>query len=446
MNGKAECTFHFSKKPGAWLALGLLSFMVQQAQAADTVELVLQLETSLTSDNNPFRFYQQTASPDQTEADPSSKFRDRDTVTGTDVRAGAIIPLLSERTRLILTGSLGNRHYKNYKELDHHLTAADGTLEWAVGKVFNGHVFAGKEDRLFQYINGSLTEKDISHQKRAGADINTKLNDEWSVNVRLDKAGLNYDLPLNQLYNFDENSKQLSVRYYSPTGSSVEIGGRRAETTFPDRTEQDIADLDHAYKESEVYLDAEWRYSSKSVTSAHFGIIRRKYDVLSERDTNLSNILWRGTYHYSPKLRLDLQLWDRPFTIVDRTVIYVLSKAVRFDAQWKYSDKSQMNFSTLFQNSDNVLVPRLSGLGDGASRKEKLARIGFGGSYEFERGFRIVLDSFYEKVKRESDGVNLKQTVVKLGLEYTYENLPGSNAHMGLKRYQHSLSASDSLR
>ncbi|MFX6330699.1 hypothetical protein ABTF76_20825, partial [Acinetobacter baumannii] len=89
-----------------------------------------------------------------------------------------------------------------------------------------------------------------------------------------DKDSLNYDLPVNQLYNFDERGKQLSGRYYSPTGSSVEIGARLSETNFPDRSAQDIADLDQAYKESEAYLDAEWRYSSKTVTSMHMGVIR----------------------------------------------------------------------------------------------------------------------------------------------------------------------------
>lgn len=446
MNRKVLRTFHFPVKYATLAVLGWMSLGGQMVYAADAAELVLQLETSLTSDSNPFRFYDQPPGSVQTDVNASNQFHDGDTVTGADVRAGAIIPVLSDRTRLILTGSLGNRYYKNYKNLDHHLTAADASFDWAAGHAYNGRVSVGKEDRLFQYINGSLTDKDVSHQKRAAADINFKLTDEWSLNAKLDKDSLNYDLPVNQLYNFDERGKQLSGRYYSPTGSSVEIGARLSETNFPDRSAQDIADLDQAYKESEAYLDAEWRYSSKTVTSMHMGVIRRKYDTLSERDTNLSNILWRGTYYYSPKLRLDLQLWDRPFTIVDRTVIYVLSKALRFDAQWKYSDKSQMNFSTLLQNSDNILVPRLAAISDGTSRKEKLARIGVGGAYEFERGFRLVLDSFYERVQRESDGVNLKQAVVKLGLEYTYENLPGSSARMGLNRYQHSLSASDALR
>lgn len=447
MNGKPARKIHFRHAPAKCLLAGVVALTGQAGWAADTTELVLQLETSLTSDSNPFRFYDQAATGPVTDEQPSNnQFSHRDTVTGTDIRAGAIVPILSERTRLILTGSLGNRHYKNYKDLDHHLVAGDANLEWAAGKLLNGNVTAGKEDRLFQYINGSLTDKDVSHQKRAAANINFKLTDEWSLNARLDRASLYYDLPVNQLYNFEERGRQLSGRYYAPTGSSVEIGTRLSETNFPDRNAQNIADLDQAYKESELYLDAEWRYSTKTVTSAHIGVIRRKYDVLNERDTNLSNILWRGTYHYSPKLRLDLQLWDRPFTIVDRTVVYVLSKAARFDAQWKYSDKTQMNFSTLLQNSDNVLVPRLAALVDSASRKEKLLRVGLGGSYEFERGFRFVLDSFYEKLQRESDGVNLKQAVVKIGFEYTYENLPGSTYRMGLKRYQHSLSASDSLR
>ncbi|MFZ6756375.1 hypothetical protein ACO0K9_04080 [Undibacterium sp. Ji50W] len=452
MKGKAYRSLHFSGNHCACLLTGLLSAAAPPVFAADTVELVLQLETSLTSDSNPFRFYEQPLNPDPatipdaTNTPAGIKTRERDTVKGGDLRAGVIIPLLSERTRLTLTGSLGNRFYKNYKDLDHHIVAGDANLEWAAGQIFNGHLSAGKEDRLFQYINGTFTDKDISHQKRASADVNMKFTDEWSLNLKVDRAALNYDLLVNQLYNFDERGRQFSARYYSPTGSSVEVGTRLSDSNFPDRNAQEIADLDQSYKESEVFLDAEWRYSSKSVTSTHLGIIRRRYDNLTDRDTNLFNALWRGTYHYSPKLRLDLQLWDRPFTIVDRSVLYVITKALRFDAQWKYSDKSQMNFSTLLQNSDNVLVPRLAGLNDGSSRKEQLLRVGFGGAYEFERGFRVVLDSFYEKVRRESDGINLKQAVIKLGLEYTYENLPGSSSRMGLKRYQHSLSASDSLR
>ncbi|MDE2429441.1 MAG: hypothetical protein KGM99_11970 [Burkholderiales bacterium] len=426
-------------RPPGIILLGLLSSFSVPARA--TAELVLQLETSLTSDTNPFRFYD-----GQKDAQQNTIERQSDKQTGTELRAGAILPIASDRTRLILTGSLGNHHYKNYRDLDHHLSAGDASLEWAAGNAVSGRVTAGKEDRLFQYINGTLTDRDLSHQTRAGADLNLKINNDWTVTASLDKSGLGYDLQVNKLYNFDERGKQLGIRYMSPTGSSVAVGTRLSETVYPDRNAQQIADLDQRYKETEVYLDGEWRYSVKSVTSAHLGLIRRRYDSLVDNDTRLFNTLWRGTYHYSPKLRLDIQIWDRPFNIIDPTILYVVTKGARFDALWKWSDKTQFNFSTLLQNSDQTLVPRLAALEDGISRKETLQRFGVGANYQFQRGFRLFLDSFYEKVKRESDQANLNQAVVKLGFEYTYENLPGSAARVGLTRYQHSLSASDALR
>ncbi|MFZ6772485.1 hypothetical protein ACO0LB_07165 [Undibacterium sp. SXout7W] len=436
---------------------GCLSIFSGSAFA--TTELVLQLETSLSSDTNPFRFYDTApvAPPDAANlpnvpngtigtSGTNGISKTSDTSTGVDLRVGAVIPLLSDRTRLILTGSLGNHHYKNYRELDHHTGAGDASLEWVTGSLLNGRVTAGKEDRLFQYINGSLTDKDISHQTRSSAEVSMNVTDDWTVQAKFDRSGLTYDLPVNQLYNFDASGKQLGIRYRVPTGSSIEVGSRWSESHYPDRTEQQIADLDQRYKETELYLDGEWKYSVKSVTSAHFGVIRRQYESLAERNTNLFNALWRGTYYYSPKLRLDLQFWDRPFSIVDPAILYVVTKAVRFDAQWKWTDRTQFNLSGLLQNSDQQLIPRLSTLAEGVSRKEKLQRLGVGANFQIERGFRLFFDSFYEKVSRDPDGLNLKQGVVKIGLEYTYENLPGSAARMGLNRYQQSLSATDALR
>ena len=426
------------KKTGMACLLALSSW-----PAFATTELVLQLETSLSRDTNPFRFYDNQAGGGQKREQIQ---RLTETVNASDIRAGAIIPLLSDQTRLTLSGSLGNRHYKEYRQLDHQPGAADAVFDWQAGQSLSGRVYAGKDQRLFQYINGSLTERDIAHTRRAGADVRIKPDDDWMLSASLFRNALNYDLDLNQLYNFDERGQQLGLRFMSPTGSSIEAGTRLSETRFTDRTPEQVRDLDKKYKETELYLDGEWRYSIKTITSAHLGLIHRRYDVLKERDTRLFNAIWRGTYHYSTMLRLDLQLFDRPFTIVDPSILYVVSKGARVDALWKWSDKTNVNFSALLQNSDQELIPRLVRPDNNSSRKEKLQRIGIGASYQFERGFRLLFDSFYEKTDRAADDIKLRQAVVRLGLEYTFENLPGSAARLGLQRYQQSLSATEPIR
>ncbi|MBC3876868.1 hypothetical protein H8K38_03495 [Undibacterium sp. FT79W] len=418
-------------------------FVLSSWPAFATTELVLQLETSLSRDTNPFRFYDDQVGGGRKQEQIQ---RLTETVNASDIRAGAIIPLLSDQTRLTLSGSLGNRHYKEYRQLDHQPGAADAAFDWQAGKSVSGRVYAGKDKRLFEYINGSLTERDIAHSRRAGADVRIKPDDDWMLSASLFRNALNYDLDLNQLYNFDERGQQLGLRYMSPTGSSIEAGTRLSETRFADRTPEQVRDLDKKYKETELYLDGEWRYSIKTITSAHLGLIRRRYDVLHERDTRLFNAIWRGTYHYSTMLRLDLQLFDRPFTIVDPSILYVVSKGARVDALWKWSDKTNVNFSALLQNSDQELIPRLVRPDNNSSRKEKLQRIGVGASYQFERGFRLLFDSFYEKTDRVADDIKLRQGVVRLGIEYTFENLPGSAARLGLQRYQQSLSATEPIR
>ncbi|MBC3868670.1 hypothetical protein [Undibacterium oligocarboniphilum] len=410
------------------------------ATASASNDLALQLETSLLTDSNPFRFYDH-----QTDARRLEIQRLTEVINAADVRGGAIIPLFSEQTRLILAGSLGNRHYKDYRQLDHQQAAGDAVLEWHAGKVLDGRVTAGKDKRLFQYINGTLTERDLAHQTTGSADINLKISDEWQLRSRWFRSELAYDLPVNQLYNFTERGQQAGALYLSPTGSSIGAGVRHSDVYYPDRTPQQIADLDRHYQENEFFLDAEWQYSVKTATSAHLGMIRRRYTVLDERNSNLFNAIWRGVYRYSPKLRLDMQLYNRPFSIVDPAVLYVTSKGVRFDALWHWSDKTRFNFSTLWQTSDQQLIPRLT-LPGNTSRKENLQRIGVGASYQLERGFRVFFDSFYEKTTRKADDQQLKQAVMKLGLEYTFENLPGSATKVGLLRYQQSLSASDPIR
>ncbi len=423
------------------LLSAMLSASLLSAPAFATTELALQLATSLTGDSNPLRFYDGDAAAAQN-GNPSTS----DKVKALDVRAGLIIPILSDRTRLILTGSLGTRQYQTYQDLDHQEKAADASFEYAVGDLLAGRVIAGKEDRLFQYINGSLTAKDISHFSQTGAELTLKITDELSVPVKLDRSNLHYDLDVNQLYNFHQNGQQAGLKYYSPTGSNLELGVRFSDTDYPNRNPQQIADLDQRYRETETYLEAEWKYSVKTVVSTHLGLIRRRYDSLSDLNTNLLSTLVRGTYFYSPKLRIDAQIFDRPFAIVDPSILYVVTKGLRLDAQWNMSDKTQFHLTGLAQNSDQKLVPRLAEIQDSVSRKEKLTRAGFGINYQLQRGFRLMLDSFYEKVERDTNLPGLKQGVIMIGLEYSYENLPGSAAKMGLSRYQHSLNNTDALR
>lgn len=417
------------------LVLLMACFSAASAQAAE--QLVLQLETSLGSDSNPFRFYD-----NQPDSQGNPVQRQTDTVQGNDLRAGLIVPLASEGTRLLLTGSLGSRMYKEYRQLDHDEYAGDAVLQLQQGQWLNGDIRAGAGQHLFQYINGSLTQKDIAHEQHYGADLAITVANQWRVLPQLYQNQLRYDLPVNQLYNNQEHGVQLGLQYFSPTGSSAGVGWRRSNTDYPDRSPDQISLLGKSYRENEAYLDAEWHYSIKTATSLHLGYIRRDYPELEQRNTRFYNAIWRGVYYYSPQLRLDLQLFDRPFNIVDPTILYVVTRGVRTDLSWDWSDKTRLNASALLQKNDQQLVVSQNG----ATQNEKLQRFGLGFSYKIERGFRLFADSFFEKTVRDISNLTLRQNVIRVGLEYTFENIPGSAAKMGLNRYKQSLSATEAAK
>lgn len=422
------------------LAGALLSAFAGHASA--TNELALQLETSLSTDSNPLRFYDGREYKD---TDPA--LRSGDQIRAGDLRYGATVPLVSEQTRLVLTGSLGKRRYMNDKQLDYHVHASDAHLEFAVNPLLSGRASYGDESRLFQYQDGSITDLDLAHQKYAGVDLLLKISNELTLHGKVYRSTVAYDLPVNQLYNANEKGRLLSLRYDSPTGSLLEGGVRASDSRYPDRTPQQIADLDRAWRENEAYLDAEWKYSVKTTASSHVGVIRRRYEQASEHDTALRALIARATYHYSPKLRLDLQAWDVPSTIVDKSTLYVRSRAVRFDALWSHTEKTKFNASALFQNSEQTLIASLAQAGGApANRKEQLTRFGLGWSTALDRSLRVFADSFVERARRPADQTRVRQAVVRVGLEYSYENIPGSASRMGLKRYQHPLSSSEAIR
>ncbi|MFZ6690753.1 hypothetical protein [Undibacterium sp. SXout20W] len=413
-----------------------------------TNDLVLQIETSLSQNSNPFRFYNGQTDGAQVIS------HQKDTVEGVDLRAGVIIPVLSEDTRLVLTGSLGDRRYLEDTTLNHLQGGADASFEWVASKVLSGRIYAGDGQHLFNYINGSLTQKDIEHDKSAGVDVNVKITDSWWLMPKLLFNQLSYDLPINQLYNFKQNGRQLGLRYMSPTGSSIEGGARYSTTDFTDRSPSQIAlydlpyigstfkpEYDTQYKETELYFDAEWQYSIKTSTSAHLGMVRRRYSTFSNLDTNLSNVTVKTTYRYSPQLRLDLQVYDQPFSIVDPSILYVVSKGLRVDGLWLYSDKLQFNASALLQNSSQVYIPGVPSLNGNADRVDRMRRIGLGASYQLDRGLRLFVDSFLERNRGDVATLNVNQSVIKLGFEYTFENISGSAARMNLQRYQDYLSS-----
>ena len=278
------------------LKMSFIAFVLSSVFAApvSAAELALQLETSLRTDSNPFKFYDNPPPGNPNPGPVQQDLRAGDSVTAASLLAGVLIPLASDQTRLILTGSLGTERYKDYSQLNHREGGGDATLDVSVADnlLLQAHSGAGK--KLFQYINGSLTDRDLVTSRQTDLNAYWKLMNDFQFNAGLYRNQTNYELAVNQLYNNHEKGGQFFLRYTSPTGSSVQAGIRQGEAQYTDRDLQQIADLDQGYKERELAADIEWLYSTKTIFSAHLGKIRREYHFDDSRDTYLTNVVLRG--------------------------------------------------------------------------------------------------------------------------------------------------------
>jgi hypothetical protein len=411
---------------GCWLACVLSLATIGASYGA---EIAVQVVTSWKSDSNPLRFPN-----DNTAEVNTGNSRTRDQVLATDVRAGLIVPLLSERTRLVASATQGDRRYDHYTQLSHRPHAIDVALEWAMGNALTGKVGAADEQRLYDYLNGSLIERDLIHQRRTFGDLALRITPNLDITAGLQASRLRYDLQVNQLYNREENAQQIGLRYNTGTGSNITAGARFAHAQFPERTASQIANLDSGYRETEYFLDSEWVYSVKTKGSLRVGMIERKYETLSTQNTQLVNLLGRTTYQYSPKTRLDLQIYERPFSIIDPNTLFITARGGRFDASWQATPKTTLG---LFVTRENVLFKNSSNAAAGTpdNRAESVWRPGLRLDYAATRGVRFFVDGFRETRKRSPDLAGIEQTVVRMGLEYTYENIDGAAQRSGLNRY-----------
>ena len=425
-------------KNGVILKCTVFSVISLSATASGAAELALQLETALRSDSNPLRYYDNKLTSTQGETIPNSF--SGDTVTSASVRAGVIVPLASDQTRLILTGSLGGEHFKDYSQLNHRESAADASLEVSVLNNLFIQAHTGYAKKLFQYLNGSITDRDLVKSQQNNLNAGWKINNDWQFNTGVFRNQTSYELAVNQLYNNHENGGQFFVRYQAPTGSSVQAGLRRSSTDYTDRTDQQFKDLDRGFKENELAADIDWAYSVKTAIGAHVGKIRREYDLDGGRNTYLTNIVLRGTYFFTPALRFDLQLYDRPYSLIDPAIQYVTATGQRLDLGWTYSPKWKMNASYLHQNSEQHLIDRVAGVLGYGSRHESLQRFGLGATWQFDQRWKLVADGYTERAKRD-DGLKQSNRIFSLAMQYSFENQTGATEKLRLGRYQQRYSA-----
>jgi hypothetical protein len=389
-----------------------------------TTELVLQLDSSWRNDSNPLRLTENMDTRTALGADKKS-----DSILATEFRVVLVHPLDSTETRLLFTGQLSNNSYQQLAQLDNTEYAYKGAFEWRSGDLWKGKLFRSQEQQLYDYLNGALTAREMVHRTTGSAEVALRVTPdiEFPLAIKIQRNG--YDTPANWMFDSLEHSVDGGLQFRSGMGSNISVGIRSAEVSFPERTAAQVASLDSGYRDTEIYLASDWQYSVLTRLRGRIASMQRAYATLDSRNFSTLTAELRVQHNYSPKTIVNFNLWSNPVGITDNTILYTLTTGTQLEALWRPTDKTSLSLLVTKELQRYQYVNPVQGRSN-----PELSRVRIGGSatYNVSRDIRMYMNGFRDSSDQGTFGANIAQNMLRIGIEYTFENITGLAQRAGL--------------
>ncbi|WP_338615867.1 hypothetical protein [Pigmentiphaga sp. CHJ604] len=309
------------------------------------IEYSVQISRMIQQISNPYRL-----------PDTAGDQRRSDLAVADEVRAAAIIPLASERTRLLASAAFGNVDYRDQSRLDYRPHSFKATLQWRAGDLFQGSVSASDRVRLNRYMATSWPERDLLKQRAFSADAGLRITESLILPVvSLSQASTRNEFTFNQqLYNRDDSKVQISGVYMGRDDSYVTVGISRVRSSYPDRTPLQIQQLDRAYTDTEYFVNGMWQYSPKTALEAYAGWRQRRYATLADRSIDFITADLRAHWDYSVKTAFLAHLWHQPFgNEEDPAILYSTLTGGRLTLRWSASEKTWLSLNVVRERQRN---------------------------------------------------------------------------------------------
>ncbi len=371
------------------------------------INYAIQAQRILQRHSNPYRL-----------PDSAGDQRKGDTAVADEIRVAANVPLLSERTRLQAAAALGNVRYHDQRQLDHQPHYLKAALQWHGGDLLQGTVSVSERTRLNRYLATSWPQRDLIKQRLFSADVGLRVSESLTLPmVSVSRSASRNEFASNQmLYNRDDTRLQLAGRYVGIDNSYVMMGVSQSRSRYPDRTVQQIQQLDQSFTDREYFVNGAWHYSAKTAFETYLGWRRRAYTTLVDRDVDLLTAEMRAYWDYSSKTSLHAHLWHRPFgNEEDPGTLYSTLTGGRLSARWQAGEKTWVSLNVVREQQKNYR----SGSGD---RSESQAwRWGPRLEWQVHPNVSVVLDGWRERVRGDgSQGYG--GTVVRVSVVLNHDN------------------------
>ncbi|MDH2239127.1 hypothetical protein N5K27_22720 [Pigmentiphaga sp. GD03639] len=371
------------------------------------IEYSVQISRLIQQVSNPYRL-----------PDTAGDRRHGDLAVGDEVRAAAIIPLASERTRLLASAAFGNVDYRDQGQLDHHPHAFKTTLQWRAGDLLQGSASVSDRVRLNRYMASSWPERDLLKQRVFNADIGLRVTESLTLPIlSVSRTSSRNEFALNQqLYNRDDSQVQIAAHLMGRDNSYVMAGVSRVRSSYPDRTPLQIQQLDRAYTDTEFFLNSIYHYSARTALEGYAGWRQRRYATLTDRNVDFVTAELRGYWDYSAKTAFHVHLWHRPFgNEEDPSTLYSTLTGGRVSMRWQAGEKTWLSLNVVRERQKNYRI------GAGGTSETMSWRVGPRLEWQVNPRVLLTLDGWRERVSG-AGYPGYGGTVVRAGITLMYDN------------------------
>lgn len=397
----------------------LLAFGLPVGGSA-TTEVAVEVGKSVQSVDNPFLL------PDSSN-DPLKR---SDTVDSTDIGVAVRAPFPSDRSFLAIGARASQKKYDALSQLDHVERQLDASYQWEYGQTLRGRLRHRFDERLYNYYGGFFTRPETPRATDDLAEVALRITPQLDLPVTVTQRSVRYDdAGLAQRYNQDDRGLQLALSYTSGRLSTFRAGVRQTEVRFPDRSAADVATIDSAYTDREVFVDVGWRYSDTTILFGRIGRLDRTFASLSNRDTQLVSLSTGIDWRYSPKTFLSLRGYRQPQSNSQADFrLYVIATGVEARVQYDMTAKTRIGLSGSYEQQKYQSFSNTATAATGGN--DKVTRLG--ATLEYAPTQRMLLRGELARQHYQPDPVastlgDFSRNTLQLGLSYTFDNMLTAN-------------------
>ena len=404
-----------------WLARAaiLCAGLSNTAISMATVDLALRLETSMASNSNLFW------APEPGTINVPGPVDAVSTLTQRHLMAlGAGIPLGSEDTRLVLTTQINWDRYKDGIELNSQSKELTARLPWRFEKLVEGEFVRGHTTEPYA-LDQDYQRLDLVTRDWHGATLALKPTPWLSFPVQVVQQTLRHQDRLIH-GGADENRTRTSaaIRYQSPTGSTAQLGTAKSRVTFPGRDALPDLVNRNQLTDQDLFLDLTWDYSSKTLLNWRWTSRQRTYPAAPELNSQMAMSRLNLSYTPSPLSRIDINWAQEPSETDNPALLYSPTQSLGVGVSWFVSPLTTLSMQwQRVTQKDRVLDPATAYSPENLRATRLTARA----QHSVTRGVNVFLDVARQTRTRDNLGRS-SQNVFRVGLDYTYDNMPGAQA------------------